>query len=440
MITALGGSQSTTGELMDVLNRKQIAPGVFLSIITDPRFKHNRVSVNFLTQLKDTTASANAVVHKVLTNSCRAYPDLRSLNAMLSSLYAARLSGGVGSLGDTQYIEFSIKTIDTRYALEGEDITGAGVKILLDCLFDPLLNAGGDAFVESVVATERQACVDTIEAELNDKRTYAVRQAMRLLCEGEPAANAPHGTIEGVTAVNAQSAYEVYRNLLETARVEIICVGCNDFSTADEILTREFGKITRSQMQDCYSEASAAKLETCTHSENMDVNQSKMVLGFKCDSTDSDALSLMTKIYGGSATSKLFENVREKMSLCYYCWARFHDSKKLIIGECGVEKANIETAKDEILAQLEAMGNSDFTESELNQAVLSLENDLKLINDSLSGTKSWYLSHIYLCDIITPEQAIERYRAVAKNRERIVKAAQSVKLDTVYILTDGGNT
>jgi predicted Zn-dependent peptidase len=386
--------------------------------------------------LDDSSASANAVVSKILTNSCRAYPDLRSLNARLAELYAARLSGGVGNLGDTQYVELSIKTIDTRFALDGEDTMGEGVQILLDCLFDPLLQESGGAFAESVTATEKQACIDTIEAELNEKRAYSVRQATKLLCKGEPVAIDPHGTIAGVEAVTPQSAYEAYRKLLAAARVEIICVGCNNFESAGEILTREFAKIPRSEMEDCHSAASVLKPEVLTHTETMEVNQSKMVLGFKCDCSDSDALAVMTKIYGGSATSKLFENVREKMSLCYYCWARFHDSKKLLIAECGVERDNIDKARDEILAQLDSMRKSDFSDTELNQALLSLDNDLKLINDSLSGIKSWYLTHIYLCDIITPEQAIERYTAVAKDRERIVKAANSVKLDTVYVLAE----
>ncbi|MCL2037368.1 MAG: insulinase family protein, partial [Oscillospiraceae bacterium] len=104
--------------------------------------------------------------------------------------------------------------------------------------------------------------------------------------------------------------------------------------------------------------------------------------------------------------------------------------------ECGVEKDNIEKAKEEILAQLELVKKSDFTDIELEQAILSLKNDLKIVGDSLSGIKTWYLNHIYRCDIITPEQAIERYADIS--RERIVKAAQSIVLDTVYILTNNG--
>jgi predicted Zn-dependent peptidase len=430
---------------MDILNRKEIASGVFLSRITDPRFKQNRITVSFLTQLCQDRASVNAVIPKILTNSCRIFPDLRSLNAKLSSLYSARLSGNTGSIGDTQEISISIKTIDSRYALEKEDVMGEAVKILLNCIFDPLLESEGTQtkalrFKASVTETEKQACIDQIEAELNDKRVYVVRQAIRLLCKGEPSAVFNQGTIEGVTHVTPESAYQAYCQLLKTARIEIICAGCNDFDSVREIMTEAFSKTERGQMEDCHSKPSPIKPELLTHTEEMDVNQSKMVLGFKAEDAktqdDINALALMTKIYGGSATSKLFENVREKMSLCYYCWAKFYVAKGMIISECGVEKDNIEKAKDEIIAQLDLMKNSDFTDVEMNHAVLSMQNDLKIVNDNLSGIKSWYLNQIYRCDIITPEQAIKRYESVT--REQIVKAAQSVSLDTVYILTDTG--
>jgi predicted Zn-dependent peptidase len=417
---------------MDMLNRKEIASGVFISMITDPRFKHNRVSVSFLTQLDEQKASVNAVIPKILTNSCKAYPDLRSLNARLSELYAARISDSVSHLGDTQSIEIALKTIDSRYALEGEDVMGDGLAVLTNCLFEPIVE--GKGFKNSVVETEKQSCIDTIEAQLNDKRVYAALQATRLLCKGEPAAVIDCGTIEGVSAVTPESAYAAYCELLKTARIEIICVGCNDFWAVAETLTAAFAKIERGAMEDCHSMPSVMKSEVLTHTETMEVNQSKMVLGLKSDCDDIHALSLMTKIYGGSATSKLFENVREKMSLCYYCWAKFYRGKRIMLAECGVEKDKIETAKAEILAQLDLMRKSDFTDDEINHAVLSLQNDLKIVNDSLSGIKTWYLNHIYACDVMSPEQAVEIYRKVT--REQIVKAAQSIALDTVYILTE----
>lgn len=414
---------------MDLLNRKEIAGGVFLSRLTDARFKKNRVSVCFLTQLDRETVSAKAVVPKILTNSCRRYPDLRSLNARLSALYAARLSESDTNMGDTGCVSVEITTVDDRYALDGESILEEGIEILLDCILDPLLENG--AFKQSAVETEKQSVIDLILAELNEKREYAIKRAVEVLCEGEPFSR--RATVEAVSEVTPESAYAAYKNMLETSRIEIFCVGCNDFSNAEKTLTEAFKSVKRGKTEDCHSEYSPLKAEPVTQTEKMDVSQSKMVIGFKSDSRDIDALTLMTKIYGGSATSKLFENVREKMSLCYYCWAKYNYCKGTLIAESGVETENIEKAKQEIQNQLDLIKKGDFTDEEVLHARLSLQNDLKSLNDRLSGMGTWYLIRIYVCDIVTPEAMFERYSSVT--RERLVKAAESVKLDTVYILT-----
>jgi len=415
---------------MDLLNRKEIANGVFLSRLTDARFKKNRVSVCFLNQLDRESVSVKAVVPKILTNSCRRYPDLRSLNARLSALYAARLTESDTNMGDTGCVSVEITVVDDRYALDGESILEEGINILLDCVLDPLLENNA-AFKPSVVETEKQSVIDLILAELNEKREYAIKRAIEVLCEGEPFAC--RATVEAVGEVTPESAYAAYINMLETSRIEIFCVGCNDFINAEKTLTEAFKPVKRAGMDDCHSSISRLKAETVTQTDKMDVNQSKMVIGFKTDSGDIDATTLMTKIYGGSATSKLFENVREKMSLCYYCWAKYNYCKGTLIAESGVETANIEKAKSEIMNQLDIIKKGGFTDEEVLHARLSLRNDLKSLNDRLSGIGTWYLIRIYVCDIVTPEAMIERYSSVT--RERIIKAAESVKLDTVYILT-----
>lgn len=423
---------------MDILNRAEIAPGVFLSRITDARFKQNRVSFCFLTRLGEETASVNAVVPKILTNSCRDYPDLRALNARLSALYAARLTANVANMGDDQCVMVEISVIDDRYALEGEAVLNEGINILLGCVFDPLTDENG-FFKESVTEIEKQACIDQIEAELNEKRVYALNRAAEILCAGEPGAVRASGTVGGVRAVTPQTAFSAYKRLLETARTEIFCGGGNAFSGVGETLAAAFKGVRRGEIGECGSKYSPLKPEPVVRTEKMDVNQSKMVVGFKTASTDLDALTVMTKIYGGSAASKLFENVREKMSLCYYCMAKLQPLKGTVTAECGVETENMEKARAEIINQLDLIKNGDFTDGELAHARLSLQNDLKTVNDKLSGISLWYFVRIYQRDAVTPEQMAERYLAVT--RERIIEAANSLSLDAVYILTekDGGN-
>ena len=141
----------------------------------------------------------------------------------------------------------------------------------------------------------------------------------------------------------------------------------------------------------------------------------------------------MSAIYGGTTTSKLFMNVREKMSLCYYCWSSVSRTKGSLVVASGVENENLETAKNEIIAQLEAMKKGDFTDEDIEYARMYRRNHLKTFNDGISSMEAWYFTGIYNDDIKTPEEAVEEDNKVT--REEIIEAAGSVKLDTVYILT-----
>ena len=417
--------------MAEKIQRKEIGKGVFFTKITDSRYKLNRIAIHFLTDLSKETASVNGIVPRILTKASAAYPTLTALSNRLSALYAAKISGSSGKQGDSQYMSVSCVALDDIYALEGEKITEDVLDIMLGCLFQPLTEKG--VFSEKVTALEKQSLIDDIEAEINDKISYARNKGYELFCKDEPAAVSALGSVEQAEKITAESAFAAYRKMLESCPVEIVCAGCNNFETAEKKLTEAFSKIERGEIAPCRSRVSVPKENPVTEIEKMAVTQSKMVLGFKTDCTDYPALRVMSAIYGGITTSKLFMNVREKLSLCYYCSSGLNRAKGIMMVNSGVENANIDKAREEILRQFEDMKNGNFSDDDISYAKLSLENDLKGVNDSVRAVSNWYFNGIYLDDIKTAEETIKSNNEVT--RERIIAAAKSVKLDSVYILT-----
>ena len=411
--------------------RKEIGDGVFFNIITDSRYKLNRISINFFADLNENTASANAIVPRILVKSSQKYPSFALLNNKLSSLYAAHLNEIEGKQGDSQYIGLCGTSIDDAYALEGEKLTEEMTDIILECLFNPLCENG--IFFEKSVELEKQSLIDDIEAEINDKVSYSRNKAYSILCKGEPSAIPASGTVEQTQKITPQSAFDAYCRLLSEAPVEIVCVGCNDFSGAERKLTEAFSKIKRTGIFSYGSQHSRLKPKVDEFVEKMPVTQSKMVLGFKTDFDNRAALTVMNSIFGGTTTSKLFVNVREKLSLCYYCWSSLNHEKGIMIVSSGVENTNIEKAKAEILLQFDNMKAGEFSDADIEHAVLSLENDLRSVSDSPKGLAGWYFAGIYRNDVKTPEAFIEQIRAVT--RDEIVAAAKSISLDSIYVLT-----
>ncbi len=413
------------------LKREQIGNGVYFSTVTDKRYKLNRITVIFMTQLSAENASVNALIPRILSRQNKYYPDNKDFHNYEASLYSAKVGFDADSMGDTQRLELSITSIDDAFALNGEKITRDAAKLIMDCIFEPALVDG--VFGENDVAVcKREQCED-IEAELNEKRIYALNRAYEIMCEGEPAAVPKLGTVEKTSEITSKSLYEAYLNMLDTFMVEIVCVGCNDFSDVKALAKDIFGRKKRGNIAKCQSRYSYAKAAVAEKTEKLQVSQSKMVLGLKTDSTDYHALALMSKLYGGTTTSKLFMNVREKLSLCYYCWARFNREKGLMHIDCGIENENIEKAKAEILKQFEDVKSGSFTDEDIETARLSVQNDTKTVNDSLGGLTEWYLTRIYRNDIKTPEESLLEYDRIT--RDDIKKAANSMKLDTVYVLT-----
>lgn len=421
--------------MSNIINRRKIADGVYFSSITDKRYKKNLISVAFSTQLNEDTATENVIVPVLLTKCNSKLPTYKAFNNKMSRLYASGIGGTVGRNYDLQTISFGAYYLDDIYALAGEKMTEIMTDILIDCLASPVTENG--VFSAKLTELEKKTVIDNIETAINDKRSYAIERAMRTICNGEPASVCSYGTVEKAQQITPDSAYKAYRRMLETVPCEIICTGCSDFKGVAEKFAAAFEKVGRHDIENTAIAISPIKDKTEEVTERLTVNQSKLVLGFKSHSDDDAALVLLQKIFGGTTSSKLFQNVREKMSLCYYCSAARNDLKGIMLVNSGVENENIEKTKNAVIEQLEEIKNGNFTDEDINFAEMAIKNDFKSVADSAGNVSNWYFDCIRKNDIITPEEKLERYLGVSK--ERIIAAAKSMVLDSVYVLTGNEN-
>ena len=419
----------------NIINRRKIADGVYFSSITDKRYKKNLISVAFSTQLSEDTATEIVIVPVLLTKCNSKLPTYKAFNNKMSRLYASGIGGTAGRQYDLQTISFGAYYLDDIYALSGEKMTGIMTDILIDCLTSPVTENG--VFSEKFVELEKKTVIDNIETAINDKRSYAIERAMKTICKGEPASVCSYGTVEKAKLITSDSAYKAYRRMLETMPCEIICTGCSDFDGVAEKFAAAFEKIGRHDIENTTIALSPVKTQTEEVTERLTVNQSKLVLGFKSHSDDDAALVLLQKIFGGTTSSKLFRNVREKMSLCYYCSAARNDLKGIMLVNSGVENENIEKTKEAVIDQLEEIKNGNFTNEDINFAEMAIKNDFKSVADSAGNVSNWYFDCIRKNDIVTPEEKLGRYLGVSK--ERIIAAAKSMVLDSVYVLTGNEN-
>lgn len=408
------------------------AEGVF---IKNDRFNTTLVSYNFYMPLRAETAAHYALLPFVLTTCCDKYPDFSKLNFKLSKLYGANLSASAEKVGDFQLIKIAISVIDDRFTLDGEKLSDSAIELLNQLVFEPKVKDG--AFYDTDISREKRKAVEHIRGEISEKRIYARKRLIEEMYKGKPYGVAKCGTEEDVEKITGQSLYEAWREVLSHAFLRVNVISRSMPNGLFDVVSQKLSEIDRENITGspvCTPTEKAKKVNTVT--ENLDIAQGKLVMGFSSetygDEESTAALSVMCDIFGGGPYSRLFSNVREKMSLCYYCSASSVKAKGLIMVDSGVEKENAETAQKEILNQLEIIKKGEFTDTEFDSSVKGMTDSLNSYNDSQGLLDVWYSVKIFKDKLLSPEDSAELLCSVT--RDDVVRAAKGVNLHTVYKL------
>ena len=425
--------------MIGTLNRKEIGKGAFMNWVTEPKFKHNRMTLCLVTPLEKEKATVNALVPFVLRKGCKSCPDFTALNKKLAEMYGAILEADVGKHGNKQIIEITLLTADDKYAIGGESMTETAAKLLWDIVFEPNFDENG-FFPEIDLELEKEYLIDTIESDLNDKRTYAIGKALDLVFENEPFGIKRYGYVEDAKAITSESLAKAWKELVEKAQIEIFFAGPGNSEIAEKVFAEKIESLEREPV-----ETSAAEMVDYSPfkeaEESMDIAQGKLVMIFRMGAPktekEKNAARMLSALYGGTAFSKLFMNVREKMSLCYYADSHFERGSGILIVDCGIEFENREKAQSEIIRQLELVAKGEFTEEEFENTKGAILNSLGSVGDTLYSVESWYMSGIVEGNIVTTEEDKEAISAVTK--EEVMEAAGKAKLAAVFFLKGGEN-
>ena len=419
----------------NIFDRKEIAASVYFNAISETKFKSNLISMRFIAPLDEKTAAKNALLFPVLLRGSTQFPDIGSIRREEESVYDTDISDGVYKRGDSQILEIRMSLLDNRFSIDGMDITARAVNLLSDILFAPLMEDG--CFCEEYVESEKQMLIDDIRAQINDKRRYAMQRLSEEMFSDDVFGVCELGTVESVEAITAKDLTEQYKELFSRARIEIFAVGNFDFTALRETFRTLFGKAERSYLYQTETKPlTCAKPEVKKVYERQNISQGKLSLGFYTGMTVKDpdytAMQLLNIVYGAGVTSKLFLNVREKLSLCYYCGSSDNGQKGFMTVHSGIEFKNEKKAVDEILAQLDEIKNGNISESELRDAKLALVDSAERIADSANNMLNWYFACVMNGEMITPKEKCEKILAVTA--EDIVRISRNIQLDTYYFL------
>ncbi len=417
------------------MKRINIAEGINLNIIHSDKFKTNHLKINFALPLTREIAPLASLLPRVLKRGCEMYPTMTEFNRQLEYLYATVLGASSSKCGENETITFNASFLKNELIPDGTDLLSLVCDMMADFIFRPYLENG--KFKDEYVESEKKNLIDSIKAEINNKGAYANKRLFDIMCENEAYSVSHLGTVESVTALDSAALTDFYFGEFSKAPVEIFFVGVCDECELEEKIREKFAPFARKT--DGYTEAfvceKVSKLKRVT--EEMPVNQGKLTMGFRTGACtakkNNEKFLVFNEIFGGSPTSKLFENVREKLSLCYYCSSRFIAPKGIMYIASGVKVGDETAAEEEILRQLDAMKNGEFSENDIAVAKMSLENSYMSCYDDADRLASWYLTRIITgAENSTLEAVMEKIKKVSK--EDIIAIANTVLQDTVYFL------
>ena len=427
--------------MVDMQNAEKhiIGENINFTYIPESKFKTTTISVLIFTSLDEKYASQNALIPNLLVHSCKKYPSLLSISKKLEELYGTSISPGVGKMGDSQLISLSMNCINDSFIPDGTNNVLESTRLLCEMIFNPDVN--DNAFKKDNVETEKRQLIEEIDSELSDKKLYSKKKCVKIMCQDEPFGIDPLGSIENVKKSDENNVYEAWQRLLTSGNIEIIMTGTGFYEPILEEFKSQFSKIKRENIFSYENKIIKKASKIKEAKEIMDVVQCKLVMGFRTEiakpSEDVESVKVMNSLLGGTAQSKLFVNVREKLSLCYYCSSKYNAQKGIIFIESGVQEKNISKAKEEILKQIKDIQLGNFTDKELNETKLFLSQTIEKVKDSAGALNSWYGTQTFDEKNQTPEEVIEKINNIS--REKVISTAKKITLDTVYVLSGKEN-
>ena len=413
-------------------DRIEILPDVFLTSVQTDKFKTGCFSINFLRPMARSEASQNALIPSVLLRGSERYPDICSISARLDELYGASVGTLVRKKGEVQLVGLFADFIED--ALAGEPVFGQVLDFAAELLLHPRLENG--VFPADVVKSEKRNLANAIEARINNKRSYALTQLLRLMCADEAYGVARLGELEDVERTDEKTLFTHYQELLTHSRVEIFYMGARSAGQVREDFRAALRTLPRGRAVCVSTQVVPAAPQVREQTQSMEVMQGKLALGFRTGCTAADpaypALLVMCTVFGGGPTCKLFTKVREEMSLCYYAGASLEKYKGVMLVSSGIETKNFETAKNEILNQLKLCRQGAISGYEFDSAKRYILSDLKAAEDSPGRLDDYYVG-CAAAGIDCPLETLAA-RVEAVTVTDAAEAARRVTLDAVYFL------
>lgn len=413
-----------------------IKNGIKLHTIKTEKFKTNLIAVMLTTKLDKENVTKNALIPAVLRRGTASLNTLEEINKKLEEMYGASLDCGLDKTGDNQVLKFYIESVNDEFLPQNnENMLKKSLEKIFELVFNPYLE--NNCFKKEYVEQEKENLKQIIEGKIDNKARYALDRCTEEMYKNQPFGLYKYGYVENLKNIDEKNLYEYYLNLINKCKIDIFVSGILDNQIEEIIRNNQNISKLKERNPEFIMPETKPKISEKENilQESMDVNQGKLVLGLDLD-VDNEDLRYDTMIYnsilGGSANSKLFQNVREKASLAYTASSSYYRFKNNIFINCGIEIGNYEKALKIIKQQIEDMKKGDFTDEEVENAKQGIIAAIKSIDDEQDTEIMYFFGQELSANKLDIDEYMNRISKV--NKQNVVDIANKISINTIYFL------
>lgn len=413
-----------------------IKNGIKLHTIQTNKFKTNLIAVMLTTKLDKENVTKNALIPAILRRGTQSLKTQEEINKRLEEMYGASLDCGLDKTGDNQVLKFYIESINDEFLpQDNENMLKASLENIFEMVFNPYLENG--CFKKEYIEQEKENLKQIIEGKIDNKARYALDRCIEEMYKNEPYGLYKYGYVEDLDNINEKNLYKYYITLINQCKIDIFVSGILDDKIEDMVKSNEnINKLKERNSEYVISEIKSKYTEKENiFQESMEVNQGKLIIGLDLGLDNEDLrydAMIYNSILGGSANSKLFQNVREKASLAYTASSSYYRFKNNIFINCGIEIENFDKALDIIKQQIEDMKKGDFTDEEVENAKQGIIAAIKSIDDEQDTEVTYFFGQELSNNKLDIDKYMERVSKV--NKQNVIDVANKVSINTIYFL------
>lgn len=448
---------------------EELKHGIKIHYRNTNKYKTNLVTIFLSVPLNKQTVTKNALITSILRLGTKQRSTQEEISKKLEEMYGAEFNCGVEKIGEVQLLKFYIEVLNDEFLPQKENLLEEAINQLLEIIFNPITE--NDGFLKEYIETEKVNLKNIIESKINDKDQYSFDRCIEEMYKDSPYSIYKYGYVEDLEKLTGEELYNQYKELIKTAKIdiyvsgkfnqnEIKCIIKNN-PNIQKLQARNTEKIVDNKNTRTNSVGVGVPDDPNSNSnehtanvvgndapvvpsqnaypntieEKQNVTQGKLVIGLDVNDTNKES-KYVTAIYnvilGASATSKLFQNVREKASLAYSARSVYVRQKNNIYIRCGIEIENYDKAMPIIYKQLDDMKNGDFSIEDIESAKKTFVSAIKAIQDEQDAEITYFISQELTGDKPNFAEYEEKIKAVTK--EQVQDIANKISVNTVYFL------